>query len=68
MPDLPKLLVEVCEYHPTRVYRVTTYFDYYSQWAQRMVPRIPEIHQKMIQQEREAIDRLLLLASLEQIK
>ncbi len=66
--DLPKLLVEVCEYHPSRVYRVTTYFDYYSQWAQAMVPRIPEIHQKLIQQEKEAIDKLLLLASLEQTK
>jgi len=68
MPDLPKLLVEVCGYHPSRVYRIITYFDYYSQWARRMVPRISEIHQKLVQQEKEAIDRLLLLASLEQIK
>jgi hypothetical protein len=68
MPDLPKLLAEACAYHPNRAYRVTSYFDYYSQWAQRMAPRIPEIHQKLIQQESEAIDRLLLLASLEQIK
>jgi len=68
MSDLPKLLVEVCGYHPSRVYKITTYFDYYSQWAQKMVPRISEIHQKLIQQEKEAIDKLLLLASLEQIK
>jgi hypothetical protein len=68
MPDLPKLLAEACAYHPNRAYRITSYFDYYSQWAHRMVSRIPEIHHKLIQQESEAIDKLLLLASLEQIK
>ena len=68
MSALPKLLVEVCGYHPSKVYKITTYFDYYSQWARKMVPRIPEIHQKLIQQEKEAVDKLLLLASLEQLK